>query len=316
MSIPWLSVIIPTYNGEAYLAAALQSIAEQADTAIECIVVDDASTDTTIDIVNAFSGKLPIRLHQVARTGNWAANSNLALSKATGEYACFLHQDDYWLANRLHVIKKLLHDYPAAEFLVSSAYFADQRGTITGRWRCPLPGPAGYVDPGLLQSRLLIQNFIAIPGPVFKRTAALAMGGLDESLWYTADWDFWLRLAGLPTVYYPDPLVAFRVHATSQTIQRSLDTNEFRTQMETVFRRHAGNLSLHTRSEKALENCALFSIQVNTALAACAHGNGVQVGKLMLAFARLGPKGGWRYLRDSRICERISARLRARSFSA
>jgi len=316
MSIPWLSVIMPTYNGGAYLATALQSIAEEADSTIECIVVDDGSTDNTIPIIDSFAGTIPIQLHQVERTGNWVANSNVALSRAAGEYACFLHQDDYWLANRLQVVKELVQRYPEADFLVSPACFVDQRGNISGRWRCPLPGPAGHVDSGLLLNRLLVQNFIAVPGPVFKRKAALAAGGLDESLWYTADWDFWLKLAGLPTVYYPRPLVAFRVHAASQTIQRSFRTDEFRTQMETVFHRHAGRITARGRARKSIEDAALFSIQVNAALAACVHGNGLPIGSLLLGFAKLGPMGGWHYLRDSRIFERISARLRARSHSA
>jgi len=99
------SVIIPTYNGEQFLAKALTSVAEQEERDLECIIVDDGSTDSTIQIANAFADKIPIVLRRLERTGNWALNSNLALAHATGEYACFLHQDDFWLTNRLQTIR-------------------------------------------------------------------------------------------------------------------------------------------------------------------------------------------------------------------
>jgi len=311
MPRPWLSVIIPTYNGEQFLAKALASIAEQGDLDIECIIVDDGSTDSTIQIVGSFAGKFPIVLRDVPRTGNWAANSNLALANATGEYACFLHQDDFWLPNRLQTIQGLIRQYPDAELLLSPAIFVDRQGNSVGRWQCPLPKRYGPVDSELLKRRLLIQNFIAIPSPVFKREAALKHEGLDESLWYTADWDFWLKLAGNKTIYSPHPMAAFRIHSHSQTVQRSFDTAGFQRQMETVLLRHFNGSAVQGPLRERIKRVAMFSIQINAALAARIHGVKLSLRGLLASFVRLGPVG-WRiFLRDSRIRDRISARLRA-----
>ena len=86
---------------------------------------------------------------------------------------------------------------------------------------------------------LLVQNFIAIPSPVFRREAALQFGGMDESLWYSADWDLWLRLGTLgPVSFIPKTFTAFRIHPDSQTLARKLNPNEWHDQLTTVLDRH------------------------------------------------------------------------------
>lgn len=311
MPKPWLSVVIPTYNGELFLKKALQSVVEQAEDDLECIIIDDGSTDATVQIIDSYADKIPINLQRIQRTGNWVANSNLALTHATGDYACFLHQDDFWLANRLQTMKELSKQYPDAELFLSPALFVNRQGDPVGPWRCPLPKPPGPISSELLRRRLLIQNFIAIPSPMFKRKTALDLGGLDESLWYTADWDFWLKLGEKKTVYHPRPLAAFRIHSHSQTVRRSFDINGFQRQMEIVLDRYAEGLAGRDFNKKGIKRAALFSIQVNAALATKIHGGEIRPGPLLASFLRLGPMGWWRYLRDSRITDRILARLRA-----
>ena len=96
-----LSVVMPTYNGEKFIAAALESVRAQAVDRLELVVVDDGSSDGTLDIVRDFAKSLPIRLITPGRIGNWVAVSDLGLREATGDWACLLHQDDLWLPGRL-----------------------------------------------------------------------------------------------------------------------------------------------------------------------------------------------------------------------
>src|SRR5438093_1415934 len=83
MSDPWLSVIVPTYNGAAYLAHALDSIAGQRDEHMEVIAIDDGSADTTPQILRGYARWLPLRIFH-RRVGNWVANTNYGLSSAGG----------------------------------------------------------------------------------------------------------------------------------------------------------------------------------------------------------------------------------------
>lgn len=313
MQQPWLSVLIPTYNGADYLPSALDSIIAQDDPNIECIVVDDGSTDATLSILNYYKDKLPIKLFERERQGNWVSNTNYALSEAGAEYVCFLHQDDLWLKGRLEIMKSLIEKYPEANLFLNASYLIDFQGNRLGIWRCPLPNTQLPIDGNLMIERLLVQNFIAIPAPIFKREVALKMGGLDDKLWYTADWDFWLKIAGCgETIYYPQPLSAFRVHSSSQTVLRSSSTQDFQKQLEVVAKKYWQLWSAPESLKKSTWQVALFSIEVNVTLAAMIHGKKANLLKLIYSFLALKPSGWHRYLRYSRIWERVTARLKAR----
>src|ERR1700677_4637652 len=82
-----LSVIIPTYNGERFLASALESVAAQDNGHIDLVIVDDGSSDGTLDIIHHFAKSFPIRLLTPGRIGNWVAISNLGLRHASGDWA-------------------------------------------------------------------------------------------------------------------------------------------------------------------------------------------------------------------------------------
>lgn len=309
---PWLSVLIPTYNGENYLPFALNSISIQEDNEIECIAIDDGSIDATISILRDYQKKLPIRILQRERQGNWVANTNYGLSLARGDYICFLHQDDLWLRDRLSIMRRLTAQFPEAVIVLHPSNFLDERGNNLGTWNCPLPSFPQIVKADMMIQRLLIQNFISILGPIFKREAALRVGGLDESLWYTADWDFWLKIAACgDSLYYPKALSAFRVHPSSQTVVRSSGSRDFREQLETVAMKHFTQWQAPERAKQRLKRVVYFSVEVNIALAEAAHGHQTNLLALLVAFASLGPSGWIRYIRDSRILERVSARLRA-----
>lgn len=305
---PWLSVIIPTYNGSKYLSAALNSVVIQQDEELECIIIDDGSTDDTLSIVAEFQDKLKIELITKARAGNWVVNTNYALEAASGVHACFLHQDDLWLEGRLEQIKNAIAAYPQASLYLHDSVFIDEQGKPLGLWQCPLSEEQKIVAAESMREKLLVQNFIAIPAPVFLREAALEIGGLNSDLWYTADWDFWLKLAEYgDTCYIAKPLAAFRVHGDSQTIRRSSGIAEFRQQMRLVVNQH-----LPAKPNNEVSKVAFFSTEVNTTLAAMVHGKYPNLLKLAGDFIWLGPTGWRRYWQDSRIQERVAARLKAK----
>jgi hypothetical protein len=93
------------------------------------------------------------------------------------------------------ILKKLTIQFPEANLILNPSIFVNIQGQKLGLWRCPLPSYPIMISSEQMISKLLVQNFISIPAPIFKREMALKVGGLDEKLWYTADWDFWLKLA-------------------------------------------------------------------------------------------------------------------------
>jgi GT2 family glycosyltransferase len=311
LNTPWLSVIMPTYNGAAYLTQTLGSMVNQIDDQVEIIAVDDGSSDATLAILHAFCRRLPLRILTRGRIGNWVANTNYGLAQARGRYASILHQDDLWLPGRLRALRLLLAREPNAALLLHASRYIDAWGRDVGIWRIPLP--TGHVEPRLLIEHLLVQNFVAVPAPLFAREAALRAGGLDEELWYTADWDFWLKLASAgPIVYHPRPLSAFRIHPASQTAQGVSHAGEMRRQMEVVLQKHLPAWeAAHPRCTE-IGRVARVSLEVNHVLAACAYGDRPRCLTLIGRFLALGPAGWYRYFHDSRIVERLSAQVKAR----
>jgi glycosyltransferase involved in cell wall biosynthesis len=303
---------MPTYNGARHLPAALESIRAQVDPGVEVLAVDDGSTDDTIAILRSFSKSICLRIIERPHTGNWVSSANLGLQEASAQWACFLHQDDLWSPRRVKTLKAALTRRPDLSLVLHPSWFIDEHGKRLGTWRCPLQ--ANFpLDPRHLIQQLLVQNFIATPAPLFKRDLSLQVGGLDESLWYTADWDFWLKLAAVArTAYLPEPLTAFRLHAESQTVRGSQRLTEFRGQLESVLRAHLDAYTSAGGDGDSLRPVCEFSVDMNVSLATAVHGERPPWGRLGLQFLCLGARGWHHYFRDSRISERVAARIRAK----
>jgi hypothetical protein len=311
MREPWLSVVMPVYNGSNYLESALRSVLDQGDEVgrIEVIAVDGGSSDLTPEILERYGTRLPLEVHHRPDLDNWVAKTNFGLERARARYVCFLHHDDRWLPLRLRTLRSLVATHPDVTLFLHPSRFIDPDGRRAGIWRCPLPEGV-ELPPRVMMERLLVQNFIAIPAPVFARGALQHVGGLDESLWYAADWDFWLKLASTgKSLYHSAELTDFRIHPQAQTIQRSVDQRDLRAQLETVLARHLDACPLFSPG-KALRRVARFSVEVNSSLAAAIHHQGGSAAHLLRGFLSLGPSGWHRYLRDSRIVERAVSRCR------
>ncbi|MCC7075272.1 MAG: glycosyltransferase [Deltaproteobacteria bacterium] len=306
---PWLSVLMPVFNGAHFVRDAVASIPAEA-AGVELVVADDGSTDDTVALIERTAGRLPCRVLRRSHDGNWVAGTNQALRAARGRFACVLHQDDAWLPGRLPAIRAAIDANSVTPRLVThEARFIDVRGLDIGPWRCPLP--TGAARPDELLERLLVQNFFAMPSPTFERDAALEGGGFDEGLWFTADWDLWLRLgARFGAHHLARPLAAFRVHPQSQTVARARTVDDTRRQLTAVLDRHLASWARAGAIRLRVERAARFSIEVNARLAAAAVSGRAPLALAVQTLA-LGPRAGRRYLRDSRIVERVVARLRA-----
>ena len=312
MSRPWLSVIMPTYNGAPYLGSALESLVAQQERDFDVVVVDDGSTDATMEILREYATRLPVTIVEQEHVGNWVTNTNLGMRLATGAYFGWLHQDDTWHPDRLLHLKRLACEWPQASLLVHPSWFIDARGRRIGVWRCPLPRRTVCLESQDVLGRLLIQDFVASSVPIFTAEAASEAGGMDEGLWYVADWDFWLKLASLgETAHYPAPLASCRIHADSQTSTRTCATDEVERQYATVLARHLSPWERQAPNRRRVARVARFSAELNVALMRFAAGRKVGWASLLKDFLGLGPAGWRRFFRDSRILDRTTSRLRA-----
>jgi glycosyltransferase involved in cell wall biosynthesis len=311
---PWLSVVMPTYNGAAYLADALESIVIQRDPDIEIIAIDDASTDDTLGILRRYASTLPLRIIERERSGSWVANSDHAIRQATGEYVSVLHQDDFWYPERLTTLRECVRRAPDTVLWLHPVWYVDSRGRRLGRWTCPLPTRERPLSSDIVLEHLLVQNFVGMPAPLFRRDAFLATRGMDARLWYVADWDLWLSLAERGTTgYMPRALAAFRIHADSQTVRRGQDLEDLREQHRIAFSRHFPEWTCRDERHRDHVRAAFeVSTDLNIWLMGRMQGRAAPLRSLPRRLVGLGPSGWRRLWRDSRIGERGMARVKGR----
>lgn len=320
---PWLSVVMPVHRGERWIRSVLGSLVTEltrGTEGIEILLIDGSPTRDTLDIAAEFTARLPLQLHHRPDLTSWQAKTNFGVATAGADHICWLGVDDLWLPGRIAAIRHWISTAPDVVLHLAPSAIIDATDRVLGLWHCPLPIGIGLCGTEIMQ-HLLVQNFIAAPAPVFRKDAWQRCGGLDQSLWYTADWDLWLKLASSgTTVYHDDVTIGFRIHGGSQTSSQSRDAGDFTRQMTTVLERHLPGLTglvhgahakRHAGEVRVVEHVARVSIRVNTALSAAAHGNRRQLGAAVAAVLRLGPTGMHRYFRDSRITERLLPRLRA-----
>jgi hypothetical protein len=300
---------MPSYCGEQWIDASLSSLASEAAQGIEVLIIDGSPTSATRDLAQLYSDRLQLRIFERRDLSSWQAKTNFGVERAESSHISWLGVDDLWLPGRAAAARAWINANPQAPLHLAPSAIIDKDGRRLGVWRCPLPADR-ELPSALVIERLLVQNFIAAPAPVFRRDAWLACGGLDENLWYTADWDIWLKLAACGSVHYHDPVtVGFRIHAGSLTVTGSRDAAIFASQMEIVLDRHIGKLGTRSRG---VERAARASISVNTALASASAGDLTAIFWAASKIAWLGPAGMRRYFRDSRIVDRIAPRVRAK----
>jgi len=305
--IPWLSVIVPVHDGARFLGATLESAAAERPQGVEFLVYDSGDDGGAARrVADAYADRLDLRWTPVPEIKPWTAKTNLGVREARTDHVCMLHQDDLWLPGHLDAVRRMIMCCPESVSIGPSC-FANADGGLVGKWKLPF-GPGTIAKDRFLEA-LLVQNSIAVPSPVIPRKAWLAVGGMDEDLWYTADWDLYLKLAGVAAIQVrPAITTAFRLHGRSLTMMGRRDALQFRAQLETVLNRHVNALPAALR--KGAERLARVSIDVNCSLAAASAGQTRRALDGLAAMLRLGPRALILYLCRSRIIDRLLPRVR------
>lgn len=308
MRSSWLTVVMPIFNGERTLVQTLDSMLGQQE-GVEIIAVDQASSDSSRKILESYEDRLNIKVIDAPQSVSWMQNTNVGLDAAQTSFCTMLHQDDVWIPGRVAALKGFSDRHPDAALWVHGALFVDKNDRNVGRFGPPFGGSERLVPQDDAIATLLVQNTLALPAVMFRRDAVLNSGGLDESLWYTADWDLWLRLARMgPLAWLPDRLSGFRLHGNSLTLKGSRNLDDFRKQMITVLDRYISALP-EARAAK-VRPLAEASISMNVALASAYHHQPADWSGTLLQVLKLGPTGALSLVRDSQIIQRMTSRVR------
>lgn len=203
--MPKISIIIPTYNREDYIADTIQSVLEQTYKDFEVIVVDDGSTDNTKSKLEKFGSK--IKLIEQKNSERAIARNN-GVKQSSGEYIAFVDSDDIWVKNKLEKQIEILENNKDIILTYSSCLRINQNGS---KIKPAERQKQGYS--GLLFEKLLIRNFITSPTPLLRRKNFEQIEGFKSKYIPYEDWEFWIRLSTLGKfLFIPTPLAYYRIH--------------------------------------------------------------------------------------------------------
>ncbi len=196
-----VSVVIPVYNGAAFLAEALGSIFNQTYSPYEVIVVDDGSTDSSRSIVEQFADNI-VYVWQENRGPAFARNRGI--ERAQGEYIAFLDADDKWLSNKVErQIACFETNKTAAMVYTKMVNFRDSDGQ-------ELEILPPRVISGRIVDEILMKGLILLSTVMIKTEILRRIGGFDESLPTAEDTNLYIRIAKEYDVYGVDEVLVKR----------------------------------------------------------------------------------------------------------
>jgi glycosyltransferase involved in cell wall biosynthesis len=187
---PTVSVVIPAFNAAPTIARALDSVLNQTLSFHEIIVVDDASTDATRDIVACYAARNVRLLASPSRLGASGAR-NAGIECATGDIIAFLDSDDEWLPTKLEKQVALIKSDPGLCFVACAASLISPVGADLGDCYDGQPVVTGAAA----WKALLAYNFVLTSTVLVWRRIVMAVGGFDTRLKVGEDQDLWIRLA-------------------------------------------------------------------------------------------------------------------------
>ncbi len=212
-----VSVIIPTRNRLDFLKEAVASVSIQDYPHRELIIVDDASEDRTWEWLSSLDDPR-IRIFRLTQHGERSAARNLGLSKANGEFAMFLDDDDLLVPNALSYLCTGAKRFPAAMAVSGNRLFFDQAGH-----------EYTYPHPRQTVVRKIWRDVLAgwipqVSQCIIRKSSALEAGGWDPRLTFAEDHALWLRMVSSHSVavVLPGVVARYRIHGGQSRAARGV----------------------------------------------------------------------------------------------
>ena len=217
MNHPPITVLMPVYNGERYVARAVKSILNQTFNDFEFLIINDGSTDRSIDIIREFRDPR-IRVIDTENQGVAAALS-LGMEMARGAYIARMDADDESLPDRLEIEKRCLDEYDDIAVVHGSVEYIDAEGM-------PLILQWDIGHPNTDTKWLLNWKNIIMHSTVMVRTSVLKAHALNYRIEMNRaeDFDLWNRVALIGDfMYLNDALIKYRVHSENVSNSSPID---------------------------------------------------------------------------------------------
>ncbi len=230
------SIVVPSFNQGRFIEETILSVLEQDYPEKELIVIDGGSTDNTLDVIRKYEGRITYWVSERDRGQAHAVNKGLAV--ATGDIFGWQNSDDIYLPGAFQSAAETWVGSPEVDLVYGSMKFIDPEGVEIDEMRLI---PANRFN--MLYDGSLIKNQSAF----WRRNLVNRLGGIDETLSFCMDYEFFLRAvrSGARIRLIPRPLGAFRRHSGSKT---GTIPSVWREELLSVQARHGANASVMTRT--------------------------------------------------------------------
>ncbi|MDX6612628.1 MAG: hypothetical protein QOD75_1814 [Blastocatellia bacterium] len=216
---PKVSITIPSYNHARFLPATIDSVLAQTYPNVEIIIVDDGSTDGSLEIAAAYAARHPALVRVLTHPGGEnrgiSATVNRCFAEAAGVYWIGVPSDDLLHPMKVAEQVEFMEQHPQIGWVYGYAYYIDEHGR--GRPEFALFGEdiTRATDP---VERLILGNVVPGMTVLMRRAAVATIEPHDETLVYS-DWDFWVRMAARnPVAFLPQTRVGYRVHSYNTSV--------------------------------------------------------------------------------------------------
>jgi glycosyltransferase involved in cell wall biosynthesis len=214
-----VSVVMPVFNGQKYIGAALESVLKQTYPHLEVLVVDDGSTDGSAAIAASYGSR--VRVIRQRNQGSAAAR-NAGIGAASGDLVALLDADDAWVNSKLDKQIKYLNGFPRARIAYHRWAEWDGDPAVQARLDRETQGQAVAIDAtdsGWIYHRLLTECIVHTSTVLAERSLLLEVGPFDTGLRRGQDYDFWLRASRLAEFHkLAATLSLYRIHHESITM--------------------------------------------------------------------------------------------------
>lgn len=205
MTLPSVSVIMPSYNQAAYLEQSICSVLSQNIPGMEFVIMDGGSKDGSVEIIRRYEDRLAGWVSE--KDGGQADAVNKGIACTSGEVIAWLNSDDLLLPGTLEKVLTYFAEHPEMDAVYGDVISIDADGKLFNVMRF-----APYTHEDLMTFRIISQ-----PGVFFRRSLWEKSGGLDLSYSYMLDHHLWLRMSALGKFdYIPQPFAAARYHAEAK----------------------------------------------------------------------------------------------------
>jgi len=222
-SQPLVSVIIPVFNAERFVAQSIQSVLSQSYENLECIIVDDGSSDGSWEIIERFQ-KIDSRVHPIRQARNQGVSvvSNIALQAANGKYVARMDSDDISLADRFSLQIRFMEAHPEVGILGTGMRCMDETGKL-------LAAPPIFRGDLAIRWHMMFENPFFNPTIMFRKSVIDSLGLKYEisAIYGDEDYDFVSRLiAHTQGENLSEILLYYRMHPSSLSYRYAAERND------------------------------------------------------------------------------------------